>query len=295
MQSNLTGPFQKFLALHFFILFLTGFNAAIGQSTWYQTSAFSDGEWLKYKVKWGFIGLGTVEVKKKKIETNGTVAYKVEMHARSAKLPFINVFFVNEGYLNPYQPTLQNFTLTSGKEATNITTYIYKPKSNMIEMKTVDKGRVVRYDSVRYKNAVYDALGIFMSMRCLSGSGFNISLQNIVEFKISQTHFNFSGRQGFLKIDAFPERKKALKFSGRADWVGSSWAGVSGPFHGWISDDSSAIPLKVQIKIFLGSITLELEEFSRDPENSINTNAVEQCHHHGTYQDSSNNISLTVN
>lgn len=111
---------------------------------------------------------------------------------------------------------------------------------------------------------LYDAIGTFMMIRCLSASGFNITLNNIIDFKICQTHLNFSGAADTIKVAAFDELQKGWEFSGRADWVGKAYGGVSGPFRGWISQDAAAIPLKVKVKIFLGSITLELENFRRD-------------------------------
>ena len=250
------------ILVYFIISILSTTGIALAQ--WYQTSAFSDGEYLKYKVKWGIIRLGTIEIFQEKSIFDDIHVFKVKMRAKSANLPFINVFFINEGNLNPYEPVLQHFTLISGKGENNITTYIYDPQSHTIRMKTIEDEQTIRSDSLIYSGDLYDALGIFMMIRCLSASGFNITLHNIVEFKISQTHLNFSGEQEAIKVAAFDDPKKALKFSGKADWVGKSWAGVSGPFKGWISQDPSAIPLKVQIKIFLGSITLELENFHRE-------------------------------
>jgi hypothetical protein len=245
-------------------LFIFFMNVTLsGQPSWYQAGAFCDGEWLRYKVKWGIIRLGTIEILQEKIEYNNSPVFIIKMQAESANLPFINVFFINEGRLNPYQPTLQYFTLTSGRDAGNVTTYIYNRQSKTVLMQTIDGGQLVRHDSLIYTGTLYDALGIFMSMRCLTASGFSVTLNNIVDFKISQTHLNFTGDLEEIKVCAFEERQYALKFSGKADWVGKAWAGVSGPFHGWISQDSCAIPLKVQIKIFLGSITLELEDFKR--------------------------------
>ena len=278
MSPKFKPRFQYHSFVTICMIILTWCNIALGQLNWYQPAAFCDGEWLKYKVKWGFIRLGTIEVFQKKIEGDISTTFKVEMHAKSANLPFINVFFINEGYLNPYKPTMQHFTLTSGKEATNVTTYVYNPQSKTVLMTTVDDGRIVRMDSLIYTDALYDALGIFMSLRSLSASGFNITLNNIVEFKISQTHLNFSGEIEKIKVSAYEEKQYAVKFSGKADWVGKSWAGVSGPFHGWISQDSCAVPLKVQIKIFLGSITLELEEMRRETgmENAASSSLVKR-------------------
>jgi hypothetical protein len=190
------------------------------------------------------------------------------MHARSANLPFINVFFINEGLLNPFHPSLQHFTMTTGRNSESVTTYSRDSASGKIFMKTVEDESIVREDSLFFNDTIYDAPGLFMMMRCLASSGFNLTLNNIVEFKISQTHFSFTGEQEMLQVSAFDDPQPALKFHGKADWVGHAWAGVSGPFQGWISQDTCAFPLKVKIKIFLGSVTLELENFKRDTCNT---------------------------
>ena len=267
------ASFQLLLISSVFLLTLVWNFTAFGQAGWYESSAFCGGEWLKYKVKWGIIRLGTVEIFQEKTGENHSPIFKVRMHAKSNNLPFINVFFINEGNLNPYHPTLQHFTLISGKEADNVTTYVYNPHSKTVLMKTVEQGKIVRLDSLIHSDAIYDALGMFMFIRCLSASGFNITLNNIVDFKISQTHLKFSGEIDTINVSAFEKRQTALKFSGKADWVGKAWAGVTGPFHGWISHDSCAIPLKVQIKIFLGSITLELEKFTREDKTKNSQNS----------------------
>jgi hypothetical protein len=262
IQKRIAGTSLLFLLLS--MAFFFGSPPVSAQSDFHKESVFKDGEWLRYKVKWSFIRLGTLEIFQKRLQEIPGTVYQVKMHARSAKLPFINVFFINEGLLNPYQPTLQDFKLTSGKDYQRVSTYIYNRDRNMILLETHDHGRLVRKDSLFYESDTYDALGIFMMMRCLSNSGFNITLKNIVEYKLCDTRLNFTGEPATIEIDALKKPVAALRFEGKAEWVGESWGGVSGPFHGWISADHAAIPLKVKIKIFLGSITLELEDYTRD-------------------------------
>ncbi|UCF62718.1 MAG: DUF3108 domain-containing protein [bacterium] len=242
---------------------ILGIKSGKGQQSWYQVSAFHHGEWLRYKVKWGVIRLGTIEIYQEKLDLKTASLFRISMHARSVNLPFINVFFTNEGVLNPAEPTLKSFTLISGKDGNNVTTYTYNTVTKTVLMTTKENHQIIRMDSMKYAKNIYDAVGIFMMIRCLSNSGFNVTLNNIVEFKITQTHLNFIGEREIIKVSAFDTEQKTVKFSGRADWVGNAWAGITGPFRGWILDDSSAIPLKVQLKIFLGSITLELEDFKR--------------------------------
>ena len=261
--------------LVFFLLSTLCFIPAIhGQNSWYKSTAFSDDEYLKYQVKWGPIRLGTIEIFQKQSLTSQASSYQIEMHARSENLPFIDVFFINKGILNPTHPTLQDFELTVGKEMTNKSHYTYNPEKRVVYLETRESDIIVRQDSVLIAEEIYDALGIFMMMRCLSSSGFKVTLQNIVDFNVKTTEINFSGNQKNVKVAGFEKSVSALQFSGKANWEGKAWAGVTGNFTGWISDDLAAIPLKVQIKIFLGSITLELEKYQRPDSLLADSNQV---------------------
>jgi hypothetical protein len=259
---------QKFLLLIFIILFFP-IQYGFSQQVWFKSTAFHDGEYLKFKVKWGFIHLGTIEIFQQKI--NDTLPlYQIEMRARSKNLPFIKVFFINKGILNSYNPTIRNFQLQTGKENPNITTYIFNASEKNIYLKTVEKNEVIRKDTLRCNDSIYDALGIFMMIRCLSASGFQVNLKNIVDFNIHSTGLKFTSDIEQIKTDAFDTPLQAVRFEGQANFVGKAWAGVSGPFSGWVSYDQIAVPLKVKIKIFLGSISLELEEFVRNGEDTTN-------------------------
>jgi hypothetical protein len=269
IQETGNSKMFKFYSLYILIIFWNFF--AFGQSPWYQQSAFSDGEWLKYKVRWGFIRLGTIEIFQEKLRDSNDQRFYVSMCARSANLPFVNVFFRNEGLINPYHPVLNGFRIYLGKKENTISTYIYQPDSKMLTIKTEHEGEITRMDSLLIFKDIYDGVGMFMMMRCLSNSGFQITLNNIIDYKVESTFFNFTGKEEFIKVSAFEEEKSALKFHGNADWVSSGWGGLSGPFNGWISNDGAAIPLKVNIKIFIGSVTLELEEMKRGKENRLST------------------------
>lgn len=265
LKFTTTAFFQKFLLL-IFITLIFPIQYGFSQQVWFKSTAFHDGEYLKFKVKWGFIRLGSIEIFQQKI--NDTLPlYQIEMRAKSQNLPFIKVFFINKGILNPYNPTIKNFQLRTGKENPNLTTYIFNSSEKNIYLKTVKNNKVIREDTLPCDESIYDALGIFMMMRCLSASGFQVNLKNIVDFDIKSTGLKFTSDIEEIKTDAFDTPLQAIRFEGQANFVGKAWAGVSGPFSGWVSYDQIAVPLKVKIKIFLGSISLELEEFVRNGED----------------------------
>ncbi len=74
---------------------------------------------------------------------------------------------------------------------------------------------------------------------------------------------DFTGPIENVEIDAFDRPIRTRKYTGFADWKGGTSAGLSGEFTGWVSDDEAAIPLQAEMKVFLGSIRLELERWHR--------------------------------
>ena len=83
------------------------------------------------------------------------------------------------------------------------------------------------------------------------------------ECSVRETEINFTDEFEMMKVAACDTPVRCRRIDGNAKWVGNSFAGMKGPFIGWISDDSAAIPLKAELKIFLGSIVLELESTNR--------------------------------
>ena len=102
-----------------------------------------------------------------------------------------------------------------------------------------------------------------MMMRMLSAFDTSAYLPTLSEFQLKGTDLVFSNETRTVKVCATETPLPARHFEGTAHWVGSAWAGVSGPFSGWVSADEAAVPLKINMKIFLGSVTLELEQFKR--------------------------------
>ncbi len=102
-----------------------------------------------------------------------------------------------------------------------------------------------------------------MLIRCLSGSRLQMSVPTIVDQEIHATRLSFTHQVKTVRSDAIPGRTRVRHFSGNADWVTSSVAGLTGAFDGWLTDDDEAILVQGSAKIFLGSITLDLESCER--------------------------------
>ena len=75
------------------------------------------------------------------------------------------------------------------------------------------------------------------------------------------TVINFGGRKEATSIDASSYPVKTVYFSGDANWTGVY--GLSGRYEGWFADDESRIPIKAKMKVYVGSVTIELQSWRR--------------------------------
>jgi hypothetical protein len=228
-----------------------------------ENEIFAEEEWLRYKVKWGFIRVGSVEVIQKRMDTAGSAKFVVQIKLESAPLPFINLYCVNRSILNSSNPVNEHFNLYLGKDHQNITAYTFDQLNHKIYMSATDHGDFVRSDTLNDMQIAYDAGGIFTMMRILSAYDTTVCLPTLSEFQLKNTELVFTNETKKLKVSAVDSSVSARYFEGTAHWVGTSWAGVKGPFSGWVSADKAAVPLKIKMKISFGSVTLELEEYLR--------------------------------
>jgi hypothetical protein len=217
------------------------------------------GEVMKYKVKWSFLRLGTVTIRQVPADSGNVL---VQMTVQSAQgLPFINLHFSNQTYLNERSQAIQEETILSGTEMCDKTVYRHDRKSAFLIMEDRRGGEKWRCDSLKWEKECYDALGLMFHGRLWAGSGLAESLPTLNDYKINQTEISYAQATEEIKVEAFDSPRRCHLVSGNARWVGTSFAGMKGPFRGWITDDAAAIPLKACVEILLGSISLELESY----------------------------------
>jgi hypothetical protein len=250
------------LALAWSVLIMTQVSTAQPQG--YNRAPFQAGERLRYKVSWHFIRLGTMVIQQQLAEANDTSKFVVKMHAESdPSLSFINVFFANQSLLLSHAPTNLDHALESGRGKKTRKFYRYDSTSKCMVMETYVNGQIIDRGSLAYDGAYYDAVGLFMLIRCLSGSGLTFSAPTISGMQLKNTELRFTNEVREFKTGALKQPVKGRRLEGKIGWVDKSSGGMTGVFNVWISDDEAAIPLKAEFRISLGAIALELEDYSR--------------------------------
>jgi hypothetical protein len=74
------------------------------------------------------------------------------------------------------------------------------------------------------------------------------------------TIIDYCGPAEFIDVDAYDKPISSFRYEGSAEWDGKATAGLSGSYTGWLSNDISKVVLRAKMKIFLGSINVELEK-----------------------------------
>lgn len=122
---------------------------------------------------------------------------------------------------------------------------------------------VIKEDCVVSPGRLDNEISMLLIMRSLGGSGDRITFHSVMEFAVRTTDVSFMTGQEFIDVPAFQARVPSVRFEGRAYWTRKDYAGMKGEFRGWISDDAASVMLRAELRIFLGSIGLELEEYQR--------------------------------
>lgn len=229
---------------------------------------FSAGEELRYAVRWQFLRLGTLIVRTECDSTSRTsLEARVSLEVESnPDLGFISLREFNQSTMNTATLYSTGFSArhTNGDESTTISR-TYDPVRGVMTYAVADARtrRPMVVDTVRQCGPYVEGPSLLFHTRAIGRSLGEFNVPTCVNEKVSNTVLNFSGEIEEVEIDAVRNPVRTRYFTGYAEWTGASTAGVSGAFAGWLSDDEASVPIRAELQVILGSITLELESWRR--------------------------------
>ena len=253
---------ERFVFYFSFLVFFAGFGLFFVPASHSQTrkEVFQPGEELVYKVKYGFIKLGTVVIQTGQMNPDGTVS----MHMRfwTADVPFLNVKtnvtdrFDTRGL---YLRTFEEHTVNGDDK---IDKYMsYDPDSKVI---TYSDDQISKR-LVQNAEPFDDAVGVLFSMREWSGAVGHKYLFHVRDKGGEKTvTVNFTNRIESQEVPALDDKEvRSRVLEGTMDMQGSSPLGADGGFTAYISDDDAAVPVRIDMHIAVGSISLVLDKIKR--------------------------------
>lgn len=238
-----------------------------------QTNSFNPAfnihdEELVYSVSWTIFRLGTIIIKTEKIlDSNNPNERKITMIVESNPyIPFVDIEEYNETIVNIVDGMSRRYFGKHTKEGEEVEiACIYDDKKNYAyyTIENVETTKLEVSDTLLNISKYVDGPSLFNYTRMVADSGKIYHVPTMIDGKIYNTILNFCGPIEYIEIDAVDIPIRTLLYEGIADWEGGGSAGLSGDFTGWISDDSAAIPVRAEMEVFLGSVVVELEEWSR--------------------------------
>jgi hypothetical protein len=247
--------------------FIASVTAASAQQ-WYEAPAYYNPapyrapEQLRYKVKYGFIRLGTVEMRQKRLDT---LRFESTMRMKTAAgVPLLNFDSYNKAILVPASSRCYHYTIDASASGGEKLTLHCEPSSGTVTIDQWNGEDGASHSTVKRTDPFYDGLGYIMLGRCLSASATTVTVASINKTEFRSSILRFSKNRERIEIGAIDGPIRARRIESEAAWKTSADLGISGSFRMWVSDDDAAVPLRAEVDIALGSITIELESWKRE-------------------------------
>ncbi len=263
MILKISVGFIKYFSIIIFFFSLIKINSALAQSKVLQV-----GEELNYSVNYGFIEIGKVNIKMTgSRQTGNNVIYTSVCSMKSNKgIPFVelNSIFESDMLYDGNDLYTVRFKATEFKEEGKlIIEYRFNYDSNFVYVLKENLGNKEIDRNIPFNQNVkfQDGLSLFYKSRLNSFSQENFLIPVFMNESETTVNYYFTSKKDEIFVPVFDRELQSYRCNGMANFEGVF--GLSGEFAGWFSDDDARVPLKSQMNVIIGSVTLELTSFKR--------------------------------
>ncbi len=220
---------------------------------------FTVGEEFTYIVKFAFLDLGEIKTKiyaKESIE--GKTIYKSIVKINSYDgLPFVNI---HQDYESWFDSTLYPVYFQAylyDEKDTNYVKYYFQ-ENNLVH---VIKGKLRKNKPyldtlVALQKRYLDGLSLLYFARYHFNGNQIVTLPCYVNEDTTSTIINYHTDKEEVEIVEVDYDIDCLMLDGRTNFTGIF--GLTGEFEGWFSNDKYRIPIKANLEVLIGSVTVEL-------------------------------------
>jgi hypothetical protein len=222
-------------------------------------NVFMTGERLTYKVKYGFVKLGTIV-----FETGaclGNSQIKTKMKFWTAQVPFLDSKDVVDDIIDTTGICVLRFEEHGhdGKDKLS-RTITYDPGTKILSYSDDTVKNLLKYDIRPFS----DALTLFYNLRTWNGcrSNYFFPLRGANDEKLVKC--SFSQIESKQECPAFEDKEvNTYRIDGFAETGKSAPLGASGKFTAYLTEDQASIPVRIEMSIAIGSISLVLDKVER--------------------------------
>jgi len=256
---------QHFIIILFLLSFLSAGNAqefaAMAEETNSEAaySSFQEGEWLKFRIHFGFINAGYATLKLKNTKKNGQDLYHAigkGWTSGAARL----FYKINDNYESYF--TKDSIKPIRFKRRVNEDGYLIRRDlyfDHNSKQVTIDDLEKKTKTEVAIKN-VQDMISAFYYLR-------NIDLTTIEEGDKLSVDLFFDGETYPFKLEFLEKDILKTKFGKINTWRIRPLVQKGRVFEGqesltiWITDDDNKLPIRVKASLAVGSLKADLDEF----------------------------------
>ncbi len=256
-------------AVYAFALF-NGLSNGLKGSGWTagQDSVMQSGETLTFEAGYLFFKIGKVkmEVLGKTIY-DGTPAYHVRAAIDSySGIPFVNLHAVYDTYQDARTfMCLATDNIQKDGSDSMYTSYQFHFAKRVLDWRRWKNGIEVDSAKVPLDTSYTDGVSFFYFIREASrkadGVRTKLSIPIVVDTVRSTVDLTLNEKRDDCEVTAYKYPLQAYKMSGHINFTG--FFGVTGDFTGWMSADSSEVPLKANVSVILGSVVVQLKDVKR--------------------------------
>ena len=224
------------------------------------------GEKLQYRVSYFGITLGyIVIITKEKTDLNGhEVVVTKGLMKSNPNIPFVDLHAIYMSWVDISGLFSRQFV---GKVKLSDNSWDYHKSVFHYPTKKIHSKKFIRkklfFDNTFITNKKgNDGLSLYFMARQMTKSKKKVRVLTIVDRDTAFTKINFMNKKTVSEIDAVDYKIKTVYFNGKADWTGVY--GINGEFEGWFSDDEASVPILAKMKVYIGSINIELAKWKRN-------------------------------
>jgi hypothetical protein len=240
-----------------------------------QSKVLDVGEELVYRVYFGFIKLGEVNVKMSNKTTSGgqTVYYAIASIKSYDGIPFVslNYKFQSEMISKKSDFYSQYFNSTEFKKksaearynSVSRTDYNFDHENEFIKVKKETDMEVERDDTVKFEKLpkFQDGLSMYYNARIGSLKPKLYKVPVYMNEEESSVNYSFNMNEDVVSTDCADYDIAVIKIEGVALFKGLF--GLTGEFTGWLSNDDYRVPIKANFNVVIGKISMELVSYKK--------------------------------
>jgi hypothetical protein len=236
-----------------------------------QKHMFQVGEEIEYSVHYSFFNIGVINFKVTGMEVrNGRNVYFV--HAAIESNPSLS--WLKELHVKFYseidEDAFSYYWLgeDSSSKGIKYTRLKFDYENHKMHYESGKKLASGEYKMEKRKtipissNRCQDGLSLFFYAREYVRQNKSDQVPTYMDTLGLTTEINFKNAFEKKEIDAASYPLSVVYFDGKADFTGIF--GLTGGFEGWFSNDDARIPITAKLKVFLGSVRVELTKWKRN-------------------------------